>query len=696
MTTETIVKTDFQVGDLVRVVAPCASSKPLEGQVFEVASNFSEKLIRVYQRPVADDWASIQSGELTERMTYILGHDEVDLLPRTAFQRPTPTLKYHEGDRVLEDLNTENIQLDHLILYGTFIDYRTMAGSGNNLYAYVRWDDGKEGYADEHHLQRSDKPAPTPAQDEGRSPSEVEAVSDMQPHTLAEAIAPFEVGALIVPRWKAGHGRKGTVIRCFTKGKQKPVWWVEVDWMDGTSRAGKVRADQLELAPTADAEPVTAEIVPTDPTERLTQIEADIRGGLEQIEQGKQRVWSAIAQLEAEPELLTANGYTDLHDYLEQVFGWKDSNRFETIKAAKTFTQLRSSGVPDEELPTSGAAMRAIAKVPESDRVSVLQKAGPKPTAGAIAEALSPFRVGDRVICREHPNAADDWIVQTVTAKRITCSSESQGEAAKKLFPEMLEPYTEQKAFPSFSVGDEVTDLFPINLSQRGRIFTVESTYKNGMVSLLDKDGFSFSIHRIQLKLVHQAKELPVYTPDSSPETIREGIEAGYIVPTPDAPISADGQPILIDDHIAHAAEPTQLIGRVTDYADGGRLEYVRMGKTLYIDAAVVVHQVSVTEAPHLSTTHSFKRGDLVQWNGRFWVVGKIQQHGDRPAGLQLLSYNAETLNNWVSADEVELAAELDPLGLTLDRACEAMLAAMVKAFSKERVQQALKAVPDA
>ena len=492
------------------------------------------------------------------------------------------------------------------------------------------------------------------------------------------------------------------------------TWPIQVACLDliepvqATVAINEVESESIISEPIAQ---VVTEIVPSNPADRLAEIEADIRGGLEQIEQGKQRVWAAIAQLEAEPELLTANGYNDLHDYLERVFRWKESNRFENIKAAKTFAHLRSSGVLDEELPTSGAAMRAIAKVPEGDRVEVLQKAGPKPTAGAIAEALSPFRVGDRVICREHPNAADDWIVEKVTDKRITCSSESQNEAAKKLLPELLEHYSTEKAFPSFLVGDKVIDLKPINPSQKGRIFTVESTYKNGMVSLINEDNISFSIHRIDLQKAQsseseatnhfrmadeEAGELQVFKPDSSPEAIREGIEAGYIVPTPDAPMSAEGRPILIDDHIAHAAEPTQLIGRVTNYEDGGRIEYVRMGKTLYADAAVVVHQVSVTKAPDPSATQSFKRGDLVQWNGRFWVVGKIQQHSDCPAGLQLLSYNAETLNNWVSADEVEIATERDPLGLTLDGACEAMLVAMVKAFSKERVQQALKAVPDA
>ena len=509
MASETLTK--LTPGTRVRVTKPRGINQNLQGQTLEVVQMTTDDAFLVYRNAPTVDWQLICSGEKYARPTWTLALSEVEIYS-AGFA--SPTLKYREGDRVLEDLNTENIQLDHLILYGTFIDYRTMAGSGNNLYAYVRWDDGKEGYADEHHLQRSDKPAPTSAQNEEQLPSEVEPVSDIQPHTSAKAIAHTEV-----------------------------------------------------------------EIVPSDPTERLTQINNEMREGDRLARQGQQMILSAIAQVLNEPEILTANGYEDAHDWLEREHQWKRSNRFKAIKAAKAYVSVAGEVT---ELPDSINAFNALGSVPESDRPDVLEQAGGQSaTADSIKAAAKP---------------PDD---------------------------------------------------------------------------------------------------LPVYTPDSSPETIREGIEQGYIVPTPDAPISAEGKPILIDDHIAHAAQPTQLIGRVTDYADGGRLEYVRMGKTLYIDAAVVVHQVSVTEAPHPSTTQSFKRGDLVQWNGRFWVVGKIQQHGDRPAGLQLLSYNAETLNNWVSADEVAIAAERDPLGLTLESACHPMLKSMVEAFGKSLVAETLETLED-
>lgn len=71
--------------------------------------------------------------------------------------------------------------------------------------------------------------------------------------TLREA--PFQPGDQVAPNWKAGQQRRGIVTRCFTKGKTKPIWWVEVQWCEGPHPGGTVRADQLRRVETAPEAP---------------------------------------------------------------------------------------------------------------------------------------------------------------------------------------------------------------------------------------------------------------------------------------------------------------------------------------------------------------------------------------------------------------------------------------------------------
>ncbi|MEO1208571.1 MAG: hypothetical protein AAFX78_03430 [Cyanobacteria bacterium J06638_20] len=225
------------------------------------------------------------------------------------------------------------------------------------------------------------------------------------------------------------------------------------------------------------------------------------------------------------------------------------------------------------------------------------------------------------------------------------------------------------------------------------------------------------------------ATALKQVEPDQRPEVLAQIAEQGA-VPTKQvikqaiAPKTEDDQPIAIGDHIAPATDPAALLGRVTGITDDGRVEFTRMGQTQAIAPREVVHQTSVTDPGHVqppsapekaveqsqpsenerTTVESseaatgdcetrFKHGDLVQWNSRFWVVGKVNLYSDRPDGVQLLSYNAETLNNWVSAAEVEPATEPDPLGLTIEIACESMVREMVKAFGADMVSTALSEV---
>lgn len=407
----------------------------------------------------------------------------------------------------------------------------------------------------------------------------------------------FQVGDFVEGVNPIGESARGCVTRIGFK-------WLQIDGPGkavavATARKVAETESPSEIAPPA----VTAEVVPNDPSERLAQIEADITGGLDLMRRGKHQIWGAIAQVQREPDILTANGYSDVHDWLERRFDWKYSYRQENLKNAEQFIALLNSGVPSTDIPTSSNAMRAIDKVPESDRPSVLEQAASAgtPTAKAISEIAQP-------------------------------------------------------PLPVVEEFDEPTS--------------------------------------------QEAAELQVFRPDSSPDAIREGIEGGYIVPTADAPLSAEGEPILINDHIAHAGEPTSLIGRVTAFADGGRIEYVRMGKTLYIDAGVVVHQQSVAgpvnESPE-TNADGLQRGDLVKVGPRYRVVGRISERG----AVQLLGTNPETLNDWSEAFTdplVKVAAGDDPLGLTLEGACQSMLINLVKAFGKDLVRQTLETLeePDA
>jgi len=166
---------------------------------------------------------------------------------------------------------------------------------------------------------------------------------------------------------------------------------------------------------TALTQTITPEIVPSDPAERLAQIEAELESGIALINQGQQQIWAAIAQVQSEPALLSSR-YTGIHDWLEQRFGWQKSNRYEMIAAATTYASFRDSGKSAEELPTSAAAMRALNQVPQAQRPIVLEKAGPQPTAKAIKQAAGlpakitladglPCQIGDHIAYAESPTA---------------------------------------------------------------------------------------------------------------------------------------------------------------------------------------------------------------------------------------------------------------------------------------------------
>lgn len=541
MTTKTLNKTKLTPGTRVRVTKPRQIKQELKGQVFEVVEMTTDEAFKVYRNDPGTDWDLICKGEKYARPTWILERSEVEVYS-AGFA--TPALVWREGDRVVEDLNTENIQLDSLIRHGTFIDYRPMDGMRDNLHPFVRWDDGSEGYSNEDTLERSDKPAPVTEE-----PKQEEAI-----------------------------------------------------------------------APTA----VEAEIVPSDPKARLAQIEADIDEGIALVKKGRQKLWSAIAAIQSEPELLQANGYSSTVEYLKERWGWQKSYAYENLNAAEIFTGLLASGIPESEIPQSTSALTELGKIEPEQRADVLKEAS-QANGGKL------------------------------TAKAI-----------------------KQAALPKVDEFDELTDA--------------------------------------------EAEELQVFRPDTSPEALREGIKAGYITATEDFEIlySAEDEPLIPGDHIAMAGNPTSLIGEVIAYTDSGRIEYERMGKTLYVDPGLVVHQhgifqhderrsiasnsskqatsigadeQTIAEAPSLVTGDSegvFERGQLACWNRRFWVVGQVDDYG-----IQLLGFTPETLNNWVSHDEVELSAAEDPLGLTLEGSCQSILSELVKAVGKGLVEKTLETLED-
>jgi len=138
---------------------------------------------------------------------------------------------------------------------------------------------------------------------------------------------------------------------------------------------------------------IAAEIVATDPGQRLTELEADITEGLGLVEQGKAKIWAAVAAVRSE-ELWQVAGHPSFEAYCEARWGWKKANAHENALAGEVLTGLLESGVPVEALPTSTSAMSQLAKADPGDRPAVLQKAadlnGGRVTEAAVRKALKP------------------------------------------------------------------------------------------------------------------------------------------------------------------------------------------------------------------------------------------------------------------------------------------------------------------
>lgn len=186
-------------------------------------------------------------------------------------------------------------------------------------------------------------------------------------------------------------------------GTQQDVEPPELDAGDASPPA-ETRMDRWKRKRAVDAAIASVtptEVIPTDPSARLTQLEGDIDEGLALIEQGKARIWMAVSAIQQEelwklpdPTRGRPNGYDTFEDYGKTRWGWERSNTFEVAAAGEVIGQLQQSGVPDSQLPTSVSQVRELKKLPPEQRPTVLQKAHEatdgKPTAAAIRAAAQP------------------------------------------------------------------------------------------------------------------------------------------------------------------------------------------------------------------------------------------------------------------------------------------------------------------
>ncbi|MBD1918909.1 MULTISPECIES: hypothetical protein [Cyanophyceae] len=185
-----------------------------------------------------------------------------------------------------------------------------------------------------------------------------------------------------------------------------PQPWIK--WEDGTegftsehTLSTSPRPVYLREAPPEPEQPtaiataptVTTEIVTAEPIARLAELEAAITEGLGLIEQGKAKIWSAVAAVRSE-ELWRVAGHPSFEAYCADRWNWKKANGHENALAGEVLEELLLSGVPVDAVPTSTSAMSQLAKAPAGDRAEVLQKAadlnGGKVTEAAVREALKP------------------------------------------------------------------------------------------------------------------------------------------------------------------------------------------------------------------------------------------------------------------------------------------------------------------
>lgn len=142
-------------------------------------------------------------------------------------------------------------------------------------------------------------------------------------------------------------------------------------------------------------ETTPVEVIPNDPSDRLTQLEGEILQGMKLVEEGRAKVWQAVAAIRAE-NLWEINGHKSFKEYVQVRFGWKEAYAHEIASAGETATQLLNSGVPESSLPQSADAYRHLKKLPTEQATEAIQKAteatGGKPTAKAVKAAVAEIQ----------------------------------------------------------------------------------------------------------------------------------------------------------------------------------------------------------------------------------------------------------------------------------------------------------------
>ncbi len=131
---------------------------------------------------------------------------------------------------------------------------------------------------------------------------------------------------------------------------------------------------------------------------------------------------------------------------------------------------------------------------------AALIQAAPEPLPSTQQVETSDIAVGDRVICREHPYAMDDWTVQNLNKKQATCYSAILNEKRKIPLAE-LELYTPEKEFPRWKSGDRVQLRYPRRHVAPQQVFEVRYQHFNGMVPVTGTDGIEYSFFCFDLEL---------------------------------------------------------------------------------------------------------------------------------------------------------------------------------------------------
>lgn len=151
--------------------------------------------------------------------------------------------------------------------------------------------------------------------------------------------------------------------------------------------------DNSEPLQAARIDSHSVEVIPTDPQQRLTQLEDNINEGLKLIEQGKAKTWRAVHQIQAD-ELWVLSGHPSFEAYCKARWGWERSNAYEVADAGAIVEELQKSGIPESELPASVSQTRELKKAPAEQRSTIFKAAAAngKPTAKSIKTAVAQLQ----------------------------------------------------------------------------------------------------------------------------------------------------------------------------------------------------------------------------------------------------------------------------------------------------------------